>query len=161
MTWVEEWLHVPKYLYHIYVQPNFKHVLTDRQVLPLRSRTEKCYVLHRSRISTVFPITRQSGHKAVTDKRAQGTYAILPWSVRSIFEENSTPTDTFLRCSLLLWDLCNRYFLLMSSVVCRPSLNNYKSASFRLHLVWGPARVTRSWQSQRCSLYSLAEQSGT
>ena len=56
------------YLYHICVHPNFKRVLTDRRLLPLWSRTEKCHVLHLSKASTVFPITRQLGHRAVTDK---------------------------------------------------------------------------------------------
>ena len=65
------------YLYHIFVHPNFKRVLTDRWLLPLRSRAEKCYVLYRSRISTVFPITRQSGHKAITDKARSGNLCYI------------------------------------------------------------------------------------
>ena len=149
------------YIIFVFTQ-TFKRVLTDRRLLPLQSRTEKCYVLHLLRISTVFPITRQSGHRGChRQSELRELMLYYWWSVRSIFEENSTPTDTFLRCSLLIWDLCNRFFC-THEFRCVPTIiENYKSASFRLHPVWGPARMTRSWQSQRCSLYSLAEQSGT
>ena len=132
MTWVEEWLHVSKYLYHIYVQPNFKHVLTDRQLLPLRSRTEKCYVLHRSRISMVFPITRQSGHKAVTDKARSGNLCYITNEVKEASSKKIVPPPIPFFGAHYYYETCAIHFRCVPTMI-----ENNKSASFRLHPIWG------------------------
>ena len=103
--------------------------------------------------------TRQSGHIARTDKMCSGSYVILLFNVRNIFQEKQFRQGFLSLGYACIRSTCSQFhsFFQKQSVVYVPTNYSLKNASFRLHPSEVQVQINRLQQSQGYSLYNLAE----